>query len=154
MHFITCSCYRRLPFFASERRRDIFLKILREVRDRYGFALLGYVVMPEHIHLLISEPNVGAEHGDAGAETEAQLGALVFSRHDARFPEVTTGSRQSTQNPAHRSPNRRTVRPNSSYAQSWVVTKESGGSGGGIVASKTEKNAQRYAAQQKGVLTS
>ncbi|HEX5425465.1 MAG TPA: transposase [Candidatus Acidoferrales bacterium] len=58
-HFITCSCYRRLPFFTSERRRDIFLKILREVRDRYDLALLGYVVMPEHIHLLISEPNVG-----------------------------------------------------------------------------------------------
>ena len=59
LHFITCSCYRRLPFFSSERRRDVFLKILREVRDRYDFALLGYVVMPEHIHLLISEPNVG-----------------------------------------------------------------------------------------------
>ncbi|MGH9737267.1 MAG: transposase [Candidatus Acidiferrales bacterium] len=59
LHFITCSCYRRLPFFASERRRDVFLKILQEVRDRYDFALLGYVVMPEHIHLLISEPNIG-----------------------------------------------------------------------------------------------
>ena len=59
LHFITCSCYRRLPFFASERRRNVFLKILREVRDRYDFALLGYVVMPEHVHLLISEPNFG-----------------------------------------------------------------------------------------------
>ncbi len=59
LHFITCSCYRRLPFFASGRRRDVFLKTLREVRDRYDFALLGYVVMPEHVHLLISEPNVG-----------------------------------------------------------------------------------------------
>jgi putative transposase len=59
LHFITCSCYRRLPFFTSERRRDTFLKILREVRDHYDFALLGYVVMPEHVHLLISEPNIG-----------------------------------------------------------------------------------------------
>lgn len=59
LHFITCSCYRRLPFFASERRRNIFLKILSEVRDRYDCALLGYVVMPEHVHLLLSEPNVG-----------------------------------------------------------------------------------------------
>jgi len=59
LHFITCSCYRRLPFFASERRRDVFLNVLREVRDRYDFALLGYVVMPEHVHLLISEPNFG-----------------------------------------------------------------------------------------------
>jgi putative transposase len=57
LHFITSSCYRRLPFLATARARDCFLKILSEVRDRYDFALLGYVVMPEHIHLLISEPN-------------------------------------------------------------------------------------------------
>jgi len=29
------------------------------VRCRYGFAVVGYVVMPEHFHLLISEPEKG-----------------------------------------------------------------------------------------------
>jgi REP element-mobilizing transposase RayT len=43
----------------TERARHLFLKVLDEVRERYDFALIGYVVMPEHIHLLISEPNVG-----------------------------------------------------------------------------------------------
>jgi putative transposase len=37
----------------------VFVKVLGEVRERYGFALVGYVVMPEHIHLLISEPARG-----------------------------------------------------------------------------------------------
>src|ERR1019366_826624 len=59
LHFITCSRYRRLPLFASVRSKNLFVKILGEVRDRYGFSLLGYVVMPEHIHLLISEPAKG-----------------------------------------------------------------------------------------------
>jgi len=59
LHFITCSCYRRLPLFASVRAKNLFIKMLGEVRDRYGFSLLGYVVMPEHIHLLISEPAKG-----------------------------------------------------------------------------------------------
>jgi len=59
LHFITCSCYRRLPLFASVRSKNVFVKILGEVRDRYGFSLAGYVVMPEHIHLLISEPAKG-----------------------------------------------------------------------------------------------
>ena len=31
------------------------MQILREVRARFGFALVGYVIMPEHLHLLISE---------------------------------------------------------------------------------------------------
>jgi putative transposase len=36
--------------------RNLFVSILSEVRARYGFQLVGYVVMPEHVHLLISEP--------------------------------------------------------------------------------------------------
>jgi putative transposase len=37
----------------------LFLRILEQVRLRYGFVVVGYVVMPEHIHLLISEPDRG-----------------------------------------------------------------------------------------------
>ncbi len=59
LHFITCSCYHRRQYLASARRRDLFLTILEQVRQRYGFVVLGYVVMPEHFHLLISEPDKG-----------------------------------------------------------------------------------------------
>jgi putative transposase len=34
----------------------LFLKILERVRRRYRVVVLGYVVMPEHIHMLVSEP--------------------------------------------------------------------------------------------------
>ena len=59
LHFITFSCYRRVPFLRSVRAKNTFVQILGEVRDRYGFSLVGYVVMPEHIHLLIGEPAKG-----------------------------------------------------------------------------------------------
>jgi putative transposase len=59
LHFITCSCYRRLPLLDTARRRDRFLSILEQTRQRYRFVVVGYVVMPEHIHLLITEPEVG-----------------------------------------------------------------------------------------------
>ncbi len=55
LHFITCSCYRRQPLLGTSRRRDLFLEVLEQVRKRYVFVVVGYVVMPEHIHLLISE---------------------------------------------------------------------------------------------------
>jgi putative transposase len=32
---------------------------LEQARRRYRFALLGYVVMPEHVHLLMTMPTVG-----------------------------------------------------------------------------------------------
>lgn len=59
LHFITCSCYRRLPFLSAARHRDRFLTILEQTRERYRFVVVGYVVMPEHIHLLLTEPEVG-----------------------------------------------------------------------------------------------
>ena len=59
LHFIAFTCYRRLPLLRSVRARNAFVHILGEVRDRYGSSLVGYVVMPEHIHLLISEPVKG-----------------------------------------------------------------------------------------------
>ena len=59
LHFITCSCYRRLPLLRSVRARNAFVRILGQVHSAYGFAVVGYVVMPEHIHVLISEPAKG-----------------------------------------------------------------------------------------------
>jgi len=56
LHFITCSCYRRQPLLGTARRRDLLLTVLEQVRKRYEFVVVGYVIMPEHIHLLISEP--------------------------------------------------------------------------------------------------
>jgi len=56
LHFLTFSCYQRQPLFNSAPRRDFFLQILERVRRRYRLVVVGYVVMPEHIHLLVSEP--------------------------------------------------------------------------------------------------
>jgi putative transposase len=60
LHFITCSCYQQKPLFGTAKTRDCFLKILEETRQRYRCVVVGYVVMPEHVHLLLGEPEVGS----------------------------------------------------------------------------------------------
>lgn len=55
LHFLTFSCYRRLSLLGTRRARNLFVHALGRIRERYGFQLAGYVVMPEHVHLLISE---------------------------------------------------------------------------------------------------
>jgi putative transposase len=55
LHFLTFSCYRRLPLLKTMRARNLFVKALEEIRERYKFLLVGYVVTPNHVHLLISE---------------------------------------------------------------------------------------------------
>ncbi len=59
LHFFTFSCYERRPLSGTVRGRNLFVKVLGEVRDQYGFLLVGYVLMPEHVHLLVSEPKKG-----------------------------------------------------------------------------------------------
>src|SRR5260370_1986282 len=59
LHFLTCSCYHRQAWLSSERLRDLFIQILEEVRQRFGFVVVGYVVMSKHIPLLISESDLG-----------------------------------------------------------------------------------------------
>ena len=56
LHFLTFSCYHRRPFFRDAELCDLFLQARERVRRRYRFVVLGYVVMPEHVHLLVSEP--------------------------------------------------------------------------------------------------
>jgi len=58
-HFLTFSCYQRKPLLGTPHARDLFVKVLGEVREQYAFLLAGYVVMPEHVHLLMSESESG-----------------------------------------------------------------------------------------------
>ena len=59
LHFVTFSCYERRALLGTVRARDLFLKILEQVRRRLAASVVGYVVMPEHVHLLLSEPRKG-----------------------------------------------------------------------------------------------
>ena len=56
LHFLTFSCYRRQPLLGTPETRRVFEHTLERVRRWYGFYVTGYVVMPEHVHLLVSEP--------------------------------------------------------------------------------------------------
>jgi len=55
-HFLTFSCYRRRAYLSAAAAMDLFEDALERARRRYLFAVAGYVVMPEHVHLLVSEP--------------------------------------------------------------------------------------------------
>lgn len=56
LHFITFSCFRRQPLLATAKAKRTFEQTLERVRCWYDLFVTGYVVMPEHVHLLVSEP--------------------------------------------------------------------------------------------------
>jgi putative transposase len=58
------------------------------VRAEHRFVVLGYVVMPEHFHLLVSEPQVGTP-STAMQSVKQRFAQRVVSRHRQRRPAGT-----------------------------------------------------------------
>jgi putative transposase len=58
-HYLTFSCYHRLQHLGTAAARDLFEDALERTRVRHRFVVAGYVVMPEHVHLMIGEPVEG-----------------------------------------------------------------------------------------------
>jgi len=58
-HFVTFCCFHRRQLFAALEARSTFEAALERVRRAFGLCVYGYVVMPEHVHLLLSEPERG-----------------------------------------------------------------------------------------------
>ncbi len=56
LHFITFSCTRKRNILGTIEARNRFTEILEQTRQKYLFHINGYVVMPNHVHILISEP--------------------------------------------------------------------------------------------------
>src|SRR5438067_10357316 len=55
-HFVTFCCYHRRRLFTPDASRRIFESALERVWRSFRLQVYGYIVMPEHVHLLLSEP--------------------------------------------------------------------------------------------------
>ncbi len=56
---MTFPCYHRRRGFDTPAVYDLFVPVLEQMRQRIALCVYGYVVMPEHVHLLLSEPQRG-----------------------------------------------------------------------------------------------
>jgi putative transposase len=55
-HFVRFRYYHRRLFLPTDAGRRIFESALERVRHSFRLQVYGYVVMPEHVHLLLGEP--------------------------------------------------------------------------------------------------
>ncbi|MGC1423459.1 MAG: transposase [Terracidiphilus sp.] len=110
-HFITFSCFHRLPHLGGAAACDLFEDALERTRRRYRFVVAGYVVMPEHVHLLVGEPRRGA----VADVIHALKLSVVLRRHERPFWQAryydfnvrTTGKRIEKLRYMHRNPVKR-----------------------------------------------
>jgi putative transposase len=52
-HFVTFSCFQRLPLLARDRTRQWVVRAMEDTRRTLDVAIWAYVIMPEHVHVLL-----------------------------------------------------------------------------------------------------
>ena len=52
-HFLTFTCYKELPLLTRERTKCWLIEAIIKTKEKYKYAIWAYVIMPEHVHLLI-----------------------------------------------------------------------------------------------------
>lgn len=55
-HFLTYSCWQRKPLLSKHRACAWVIEAIEKMRSNQDVAIWAYVIMPEHVHLLI-RPN-------------------------------------------------------------------------------------------------
>ena len=56
LHFITFSCFHRFPLLDAPVARETVEAVPEATRARHQSRVYAYVLMPEHVHLLVNEP--------------------------------------------------------------------------------------------------
>src|SRR5436190_23311583 len=52
VHYVTCVTNDRVAVFRSDRACGFLIDAIASTRERDPFKLIGYVVMPDHFHML------------------------------------------------------------------------------------------------------
>jgi putative transposase len=92
LHLVTCTCFHKLPKLGEEKHRNVFVRLMEELRVKFRFAIAGYVVMPDHFRLLMREPEI-----DTAANSVEMLQARYRRRYNssARLDEQVWENRSS-----------------------------------------------------------
>jgi len=77
--FITFGCYRQEAYLADRRAKELFIAELNNARSKHQFKILGYVIMPNHVHLVLFPPE-GMKMGLVIGEIKSKMAREYFSR--------------------------------------------------------------------------
>src|SRR5260370_33653858 len=58
VHYVTAVTFNRVPVFRSDHDCSLFIDAVATTREKEPFKLIGYVIMPDHFHLLANPLDV------------------------------------------------------------------------------------------------
>jgi REP element-mobilizing transposase RayT len=99
-HYVTLVTHNRVPVFRSEEACQIFVDVVREVRERFPYKLIGYVLMPDHVHAIVNNKvNTTSEwlHRVRGNSAQRILAGLRDERHLMSLKKLELANKQKRQ---------------------------------------------------------
>ena len=85
--FVTFCCYHRQKLLTAPSVIETFLEALSNARDIHKFRLLGYVIMPEHVHLVI-HPQMETKLGPLIGEIKSKSAAKIITGNVISLPDI------------------------------------------------------------------
>jgi len=83
-HCLTFSCFQQRPFFSRPRCCQWMLESIADGRKKELYDLLGYVIMPEHVHIIVvPKPNMLIRNILASLKLPVSKRALLWVRQNA-----------------------------------------------------------------------
>ncbi len=84
LHFLTGNIARQLPIFEQAACCGAFIDVCCNLKERWPFKLISYVLMPDHIHLIVN-PKDGRIRELAGALKSMSARRLIDEATDFSF---------------------------------------------------------------------
>jgi putative transposase len=92
-HCLTFSCFQRLPLLTKPRSCQWVLDALALGRERGQFDLWAYVIMPEHVHLVLwPHPSVRISQILTTLKQSVSKRALLWLEKNAGNARTASGS--------------------------------------------------------------
>ena len=88
IHFWTISCFRRLSFFHDDGMKHVAVEGLGVLQERFGVCLVGYGIMPDHVHVMVYPHARGQEQPIPVSRLLAAFKQHVGYHGKARLREV------------------------------------------------------------------
>jgi putative transposase len=78
--FVTFTCYHRYQLLTAEPVIRTFLEQLHSLREKHSLRILGYVVMPDHVHIVLY-PSRELKLGHVIGELKSRSAREILSMH-------------------------------------------------------------------------
>ncbi len=78
-HFTTINLYKRFPLLEDYEFCDLIIENLKYYREKFQFKLLGYVILPDHFHMIVL-PRAGARYSDIIRDFKKGVAFAIIGR--------------------------------------------------------------------------